>query len=53
MVETMRQERMVCMGNFKTPLCPLEKLGALEDFFDSIQVLESFLGRNDLIDIDL
>ena len=53
MAKTMRQERIVCMGDFHTPQYLLEKFGGLEDFSNSMQDLEGFLGRNDLIDIDL
>ena len=45
--DSMRQENILCMGDFHTSLYPSEKIMELEEFLDNMQNLEDFLRRND------
>ena len=43
----------MCMGDFNIPLFHLEKLGGNRDYPKSLQDLHDFMGRMDLIDVEL
>lgn len=42
-----------CMGDFNSPLYPLEKIGGMIDFNDSMKDLASFININDLLDMEM
>ena len=43
----------MCMGDFNSPLYPLEKLGGIDDLFKNMQDLLDFINTYDLVDMDL
>ena len=45
--------KVIWMKEYNTPFYPLEKLGGLEDFSRIMHVLDEFLRKNDLLDMDL
>lgn len=48
-----KEELWMIGGDFNLPLFPLEKLGGLEDFLDSMMDLGGFFNSVGLIDIPL
>ncbi len=44
---------MMCMGDFNTPLYHSENLGGNRDCPESLHDLHDFMGKMDLIDVDL
>ena len=45
--------RYICVGDFNFPLYPSKNMGDLDDVLESMQYLEGFLGRNNLIYVKL
>ena len=41
------------MGDFNSPLYPLEKIGGMIDFNDSMKNLANFINNNNLLDIEM
>ena len=42
-----------CVGNFNSPLYPLEKIGGMIDFNDSMKHLVDFINNKDLMDMEM
>ena len=49
----MKDKNLMCMGDFNTPLFPLEKIGGIIDLLESMKDLLDFINTHDLINIDL
>ena len=41
------------MGNFNSPLYPLENIGGMIDFTDCMKDLANFINNNDLLDMEM
>jgi hypothetical protein len=41
------------MRDFSSPLYPLEKIGGMIDFKDSMKDLADFINNNDLLDMEI
>ena len=52
-LETMKDKKLMCMGDFNTPLYHSKKLGGNRDYPESLQDLNDFIRRMDFIDVEL
>ena len=49
----MKNNQIMCMGDFNTPLSHFEKMGGNRDSPQSMQDLHEFMRKMDLIDVEL
>ena len=52
-LKNMKDEQLMCMGDFNTPLYHLEKLGGNKECPESLQDLNEFMRKLDLMDVEL
>ena len=51
--ETMKDKKLMCMGDFNTPLYHSEKSGDNREFPKSLQDLNDFMSKLDFMDVEL
>ena len=52
-IETIKDEHLMCMGDFDSPLYHSEKLGGNRECLESLQHLNDFMSRLDFMDVEL